>query len=176
MAVSKAQAGPYAKAMKNSIEVLFEPTASVYGHLLVRVGERLYDFPGPWGTRNQKFSTAMRYVNSHAYGFVYPRTAKQIQKLQREFEKFANAGHRFSEFGSGPTEFSCAAFVTSVLKTHAPDLKIGLNVGAISCRQSHPQRRETRGSDPLRLGHQGDRSKQLPVQETLAHTQKVRPL
>lgn len=34
--------------------------------------------------------------------------------------------------GSGPTQFSCAAFVTSVLRQHAPELEIGLSVGAVS--------------------------------------------
>ena len=131
MVAPKSKTGDYAKAMKNSVEILFEPHASNYGHLLVRVGTRMYDMPGPGGARKQNFSDAMRWVNSHAYGFVYARSSKQIESLQREFEAFANAGHGFSIAGSGPTKFSCAGFVTSALQKHAPELKIGLSVGAI---------------------------------------------
>tara|TARA_R110002096_G_scaffold433381_2_gene652010 strand:- start:58764 stop:59504 length:741 start_codon:yes stop_codon:yes gene_type:complete len=132
MVAPKAKTAEYAKAMKNSVEVMFMPHASSYGHLLVRVGERIYDMPGPSGARNQKFSDAMRWVNSAGYGFVYARTTDQIGKLQQEFEAFANAGHKFSMAGGGPTSFSCAGFVTAVLKDHAPELKVGLSVGAIS--------------------------------------------
>jgi len=131
MVAPKAKTGEYAKAMKNSVEIMFMPHASSYGHLLVRVGERIYDMPGPSGARNQKFSDAMRWVNSAGYGFVYARTTDQINKLQEKFEAFANAGHGFSISGSGPTSFSCAGFVTAVLKDHAPELKVGLSVGAI---------------------------------------------
>jgi hypothetical protein len=118
--------------MKHSVEVLFMPNASSYGHILVRVGTRMYDMPGPGGARKQNFTDAMRWVNSHAYGFVYARTEAQIASLQTEFEAFANAGHGFSMAGAGPTKFSCAGFVTAALKKHAPELGIGLNVGAIS--------------------------------------------
>ncbi len=131
MVAPKLRTGKYAKAMKNSVEVIFMPHASSYGHILVRVGDRLYDMPGPGGARNQKFESAMRWVNSAGYGFVYARTSSQITKLQREFESFANAGHGFSISGAGPTTFSCAGFVTAALKEHAPELKIGLSVGAI---------------------------------------------
>lgn len=131
MVAPKNKTKDYQKAMKNSVEIMFMPHASSYGHLLVRVGDRLYDMPGPSGARNQNFSDAMRWVNSAGYGFVYARTSKQIESLQKEFEAFANAGHGFSIAGSGPTEFSCAGFVTSALQRHAPELKVGLSVGAI---------------------------------------------
>jgi hypothetical protein len=131
MAVPKSKTAAYAKSMKNSVEVIFEPNASSYGHVLVRVGKRIYDMPGPWGARNQNFSTAMKYVNSHAYGFVYARTAKQITRLQKGFDALTNAGHAFDMVGTGPTSFSCAGFVTAGLKAHAPELKISLTGGAI---------------------------------------------
>jgi hypothetical protein len=131
MVAPKNKTGDYAKAMKNSVEIMFQPNASSYGHLLVRVGTRMYDMPGPGGARKQNFKDAMRWVNSHAYGFVYARTTKQIETLQREFEAFANAGHGFSISGGGPTKFSCAGFVTAALQKHAPELKVGLSVGAI---------------------------------------------
>ncbi len=131
MVAPKNKTADYAKAMKNSVEVLFQPNASSYGHLLVRVGTRMYDMPGPGGARKQNFSDAMRWVNSHTYGFVYARTETQITNLQREFEAFANAGHGFSMAGGGPTKFSCAGFITAALKKHAPELGIGLSVGAI---------------------------------------------
>ncbi|MCP4448636.1 MAG: hypothetical protein GY811_25360 [Myxococcales bacterium] len=131
MVAPKAKTGEYARAMKNSVEIMFMPHASSYGHLLVRVGDRMYDMPGPSGARNQNFSDAMRWVNSAGYGFVYARTSQQIAKLKQKFETFANAGHGFSMAGSGPTNFSCAGFVTAALKEHAPELKVGLSVGAI---------------------------------------------
>jgi hypothetical protein len=132
MVAPKSKTAEYAKAMKHSVEVLFMPNASSYGHLLVRVGNRMYDMPGPGGARKQNFNDAMRWVNSHAYGFVFARTESQITSLQHEFEAFANAGHGFSMAGGGPTKFSCAGFVTAALKQHAPELGVGLNVGAIS--------------------------------------------
>jgi hypothetical protein len=132
MVAPKNKTGDYAKAMKHSVEVLFMPNASSYGHILVRVGNRMYDMPGPGGARKQNFTDGMRWVNSHAYGFVYARTESQITSLQQEFEAFANAGHGFSMAGGGPTKFSCAGFVTAALKKHAPELGIGLSVGAIS--------------------------------------------
>ncbi len=131
MVAPKNRTEAYAKAMKNSVEVLFQPNASSYGHILVRVGNRMYDMPGPSGARKQNFKDAMRWVNSHTYGFVYARTSSQITKLQSEFEAFANAGHSFDMYGAGPTKFSCAGFVTAALKKHAPELGIGLSAGAI---------------------------------------------
>jgi len=132
MVAPKAKVGEYAKAMQNSVEIMFQPNASSYGHILVRVGGRMYDMPGPSGARRQNFTDAMRWVNSHAYGFVYARTPAQIETLQREFEAMANAGHGFSIAGTGPTKFSCAGFITAALRDHAPDLKVGLSAGAIS--------------------------------------------
>lgn len=131
MVAPRDKTAAYAKAMKNSVEIMFMPHASSYGHLLVRVGERIYDMPGPGGARRQDFGRAMTWVNSASYGFVYARTEAQVQKLQEKFEAFANAGHGFSMAGAGPTKFSCAGFVTAALKEHAPELKIGISVGAI---------------------------------------------
>ena len=132
MVTPKSKAGAYAREMKNSVEVMFQPNASSYGHILVRVGERIYDMPGPGGARNQHFVDAMQRVHSPAYGFVYARSSQQIATLQRGFEEFANAGHGFSVAGVGPTKFSCAGFVTAALRQHAPDLEVGLSAGAIS--------------------------------------------
>lgn len=132
MVAPRSKTAAYATAMKNSVEVLFMPNASSYGHLLVRVGDRMYDMPGPGGARKQRFTDAMSWVHSPAYGFVYARSAEQIDVLKREFEAFASAGHGFSMAGSGPTTFSCAGFVTSALRKHAPELEVGLSAGAIS--------------------------------------------
>jgi len=136
LVVPKKEVREYSLRMKNSVEIMFQPKASPEGHLLVRVGERFYDFPSPSGVRAQNFANAMRYVNSHAYGFVFMRTTHEIGQLQQAFEAFANDRSKsFSMFGVGPTKFSCAGFVTSMLREHAPELKISLSAGAVSAAQ-----------------------------------------
>lgn len=131
MVTPREKAGEYAQAMKHSVEVMFMPNASSYGHLLIRVGTRIYDMPGFGGVRKQDFDSALRWITSPAYGFVYARSPKQIQTLQREFEAFANSNPKFSIAGTGPTSFSCAGFVTANLQRHAPELEVGLSAGAI---------------------------------------------
>ncbi len=130
MVAPRHMTGDYAKAMKNSVELIYMPKFGDTGHTLIRVGDRLFDHVGP--ARNQSFKDVMARVNSPAYGFVFAQTTGQIAKLKQEFERMATAGHGFSYTGSGPTTFSCAGFITHVLKTHAPELEIGLSIGAIS--------------------------------------------
>lgn len=119
----------YTKAMQNSVELIYMPNFGSTGHTLIRVGDRLFDHVGP--ARNQSFKEVMATVRSPAYGFVFSRTTGQVAQLKAEFEAMANAGHGFSYTGSGPTTFSCAGFITHVLKKHAPELEIGLGIGAI---------------------------------------------
>jgi hypothetical protein len=124
-------AAAYARDLRDTIEVLFAPRASEYGHLYVRVGERLYDLPGPWGARAQAFGDAMRWVNSPMYGFVFDSTPEEVAAVDGAFRALIASRPRFSVYGTGPGEFSCAGFCTAVLQDRVPALRIGLSAGAI---------------------------------------------
>lgn len=67
------------------------------------------------------------------YGFVHHTTPKQIEKLQRGFDTLIAGRPKFSEFDSGQNNtFSCASFVSSVLKRHAPELNVNRSMSAVS--------------------------------------------
>lgn len=121
----------YKEDMKDTVEVLFMPSASSYGHLLVRVGDRAYDLPGSFGARTldvERLSSTGRDM----YGFVFESTRQGVAELQRDFEAFIATNPKFSMSGSGSGGcYSCAGFVTHVLSTKAPELQVGLSASAV---------------------------------------------
>ncbi len=125
------QAQSYARDLRDTVEILFQPRASSYGHMLVRIGERIYDMPDSFGPRAQSFEDAVRWVHSPMYGFVFDSTPQRVAELDRAFRDLVASRPAFSPMGSGPDGYSCAAFVTSVLASRAPELNIGMTVGAI---------------------------------------------
>ncbi len=130
LTVPTAKSAEYTAKAKNSVEVIFTPHSSQYGHIWVRVGNRIFDLPGPHSHgRNKEFRTPYET----GYGFVHHTTPKQIEKLQRGFDALIAGRPKFSEFGGGQNNtFSCASFVTSVLQRHAPELKVNLSMSAVS--------------------------------------------
>jgi len=132
MAVARGRdGGAYARDLRDTVEVLFQPRASGYGHILVRIGEQVYDMPNASGARSQSFKSALRYVNSPMYGFVFDSTPQRVAELDKAFRTLVASRPRFSSFGSGPDGFSCAAFVTHILSSQAPELQIDLGIGAV---------------------------------------------
>jgi len=121
----------YARDLRDTVEILFQPRASSYGHMLVRIGEQIYDMPDSFGPRAQSFQDAVRWVHSPMYGFVFDSTPERVAELDRAYRDLIASRPPFSSFGSGPDGYSCAAFVTSVLASKAPELNIGRSVGAI---------------------------------------------
>ncbi len=130
LTVKSDKSAAYTAKAKNSVEVIFTPHSSQYGHIWVRVGNRIFDLPGPHSHgRNREFRTPYET----GYGFVHHTTPKQIEKLQRGFDALIAGQPRFSEYGGGQNNtFSCASFVTSVLQRHAPELKVNLSMSAVS--------------------------------------------
>lgn len=130
LAVTSAKSAEYTAKAKNSVEVIFTPHSSQYGHIWVRVGTRIFDLPGPHSHgRNNAFRTPYEA----GYGFVHHTTPQQIEKLQRGFDALIAGRPKFSEYGGGQNNtFSCASFVTSVLKRHAPELNVNLSMSAVS--------------------------------------------
>ncbi len=130
LTVPSAKSADYTVKAKNSVEVIFTPHSSQYGHIWVRVGNRIYDLPGPHSHgRNKEFRTPFET----GYGFVHHTTPQQIEKLQRGFDALIAGRPKFSEYGSGQNNtFSCASFVSSVLARHAPELKVNLSMSAVS--------------------------------------------
>jgi hypothetical protein len=116
--------------MLHTIEVLFQPEASSYGHLLVRVGDRMFDYGNPMSLRDQDFASAMRFVRSPMYGFVLESTAERVDEVQAAFRELIASRPAFSSSGGGDS-YSCASFVTSILKDFAPELRIDRSVSAV---------------------------------------------
>jgi hypothetical protein len=143
MTVKKGQQKQYAKSMKDTVEVIFAPGASRYGHLYIRVGERLYDVPGgrgPGGLKGPAIFNNRAFKDKRfwgaTYGFVFKSNPGEVAKLQKEYEAVAKSGAQFSIAGTGCGSYSCAGFVTSVLNSKAPQLQIGKSGGAISASRS----------------------------------------
>lgn len=120
----------YARDLRDTVEILFQPRASDYGHVLVRIGEAVYDMPNAFGARAQKFHEVLRYVHSPMYGFVFDSTPQRIAELDLAFRRLIASRPAFSPSGSGPDGFSCASFVTSILSSRAPELRVGLGIAA----------------------------------------------
>lgn len=124
------QGKAYARDLGDTVEILFQPHASSFGHVLVRIGQQVYDMPNAMGARSQSFDSMLRWIHSPMYGFVFDSTPERVAELDRAFKSFIASRPAFSTMGSGPDGYSCAAFVTSVLASKAPELQIGLEVGA----------------------------------------------
>lgn len=131
MAVGRGgDARAYARDLRDTVEVLFQPRASDYGHVLVRIGEQVYDMPNSFGARAQPFHQALRWVHSPMYGFVFDSTPQRVAELDKAFRALIASRPRFSPSGSGPDTFSCAAFVSHILESRAPELRVGLSIAA----------------------------------------------
>jgi hypothetical protein len=115
---------------KDTVELIFSPHASSYGHMYVRVGDRLLDLHGPWGARNDSFKQQIGYGSSAMYGFTFKVGKKRVASLLTEYKKLISSNPKFDEYGSGKC-FSCASFVTSILQSHAPELMVRNSVSAI---------------------------------------------
>lgn len=127
--VARAKGLAYSKAMKNTIEIIYQPFVSKPGHLMLRVGQRSYDMllsgPNP-----VSFGSSVRSSPDVAYGFVYKSSSKQIAELQRRFNDLS-ATSEFYVKGVGKNKFNCASFITSTLSKYAPELKIDFSTRAI---------------------------------------------
>lgn len=123
--ISSAKGDKYGKHLDKSVEVIFKPMGST-GHSYLRVGRKIYDFAF-WARAND-----FRAPTSTAYGFTMAATPKQIQKLQDGFNELMGRNPNFSMTGTGHNNtFSCAGFISYVLKNHAPELGVSLTPSAI---------------------------------------------
>jgi hypothetical protein len=123
--ISNSKGANYGKHLDHSVELIFKPIGST-GHSYMRVGRKIYDFA--YGARANDF----RAPTSGAYGFLMASTPKQIQKIQEGFNKLMAKNPDFSMTGTGHNNtFSCAGFISYVLKHHAPELNISITPSAV---------------------------------------------
>ncbi len=123
--ISNAKGVKYGKHLDHSVELIFKPMGST-GHSYMRVGRKIYDFA--YGARANDF----RAPTGNAYGFLMAATPAKIQKLQEGFNKLMARNPNFSMTGTGHNNtFSCAGFISYVLKNHAPELGVNLTPSAI---------------------------------------------
>ncbi|MDA9793361.1 hypothetical protein N9B72_02130 [Bacteriovoracaceae bacterium] len=78
--------------VRNSVEVMFEP-AEPFGHIRLRVGEKVYSFNYIQSTSVGAFSP--RAGNGH-YGFAYFVDANQIKQLESEMAQFYGHSSRYN--------------------------------------------------------------------------------
>jgi len=131
---NKHQLKQYLKGFKgDTIEILFQPRASKWGHLLIRVGDRIYDYGNANLIRNRNFINANRFYtgDSPMYGFVFEVTQEKIPQIQEAFENAIKNRMPFSEHGGEGTE-NCTSFVTKRLQEVVPELGIFQSVNAKS--------------------------------------------
>lgn len=123
--ISGAKSNKYAKHLDHSVEMIFKPMGTT-GHSYMRVGRKIYDFA--YMARANDF----RAPTGNAYGFVVTATPTKIKQLQKGFDKLIAQDPDFSMTGTGHNNtFSCAGFISHVLKNNAPELGVGLTPSAI---------------------------------------------
>jgi hypothetical protein len=123
--ISGTNSSKYSKHLDHSVEMIFKPMGTT-GHSYLRVGRKIYDFA--YIARANEFKAP----TGNAYGFVMAATPAKIQKLQQGFNQLMAQNPNFSMTGTGHNNtFSCAGFLSHVLKTHAPELGVGLTPSAI---------------------------------------------
>jgi hypothetical protein len=123
--ISGTNSSAYGKHLDHSVEMIFKPMGTT-GHSYLRVGRKIYDFA--YIARANEFKAP----TGNAYGFVMATTPAKIQKLQQGFNQLMARDPNFSMTGTGHNNtFSCAGFLSYVLKKHAPELGIGLTPSAI---------------------------------------------
>ncbi len=123
--ISEAKSSKYGKHLDRSVEMIFKPLGST-GHSYMRVGRKIYDFAYLARANDFKAPTG------NAYGFVMPATSRQIHKIQQGFNQLMARNPDFSMTGTGHNNtFSCAGFISYVLKKHAPELRVSLTPSAI---------------------------------------------
>lgn len=137
LAVPPSKVGAYTTAMQaDTIEVVFSPDASQYGHLEVRIGDRMFDMPGWSGAQENDFASSMRW-GSNAYGFVFKVGKPRVRALLQAYRDLMATNPEFSIMGTGHLNcYSCAGFVTSVLADAAPNLGVRATPGAVSAASS----------------------------------------
>jgi len=122
------EAGRYAQGLPPSVEVIFRPDASEWGHAHVRVGEMVYDLGAAYFAR----ATPMRsagWLDRDAYGFVFSCTAEQQARLQQVYgDKVRKIQRGELKYQLKPWETptpqgeNCETFVVSTLCQHLPEL------------------------------------------------------
>ena len=123
--ISNTKGKAYEKHLDHSVELVFKPIGRT-GHSYLRVGRKIYDHA--FGARVNDF----RSPTSGAYGFVMSATPKQIETLQAGFNQLMSQNPKFSMTGTGHNNtFSCAGFISYVMKNHAPELGVSLTPSAI---------------------------------------------
>lgn len=123
--ISNSKGRKYGEHLDHSVELIFKPMGST-GHSYMRVGRKIYDFA--YGARANDF----RAPTSGAYGFVMAATPAKIEKIQKGFNQLMATNPDFSMTGTGHNNtFSCAGFISYVLKNHAPELGVSLTPSAI---------------------------------------------
>lgn len=120
-----AKSSSYGKHLDHSVEMIFKPMGRT-GHSYMRVGRKIYDFA--YYARANDFKAP----TSNAYGFVMAATPAKIKQLQKGFNKLMAQDPNFSMTGTGHNNtFSCAGFISHVLKNSAPELGVSLTPSAI---------------------------------------------
>lgn len=123
--ISSANSAKYGKHLDHTVEMIFKPMGTT-GHSYMRVGRKIYDFA--YMARANDFHAP----TANAYGFVMASTPAKIKKMQEGFSKLMAQDPDFSMTGTGHNNtFSCAGFISYVLKNHAPEMNVGLTPSAI---------------------------------------------
>lgn len=124
--------------LSDTVEVMFKPDASQYGHILVRAGDYIYDLGNVRFARARPFMQTMSSEWGEVYGFLFKSNPQDIatvkQILADKVAQVQRGEIQFTVSGTGATE-NCAEFVSSVLETEMPYLGIPRSYGAIGmCR------------------------------------------
>ncbi|MCA9668069.1 MAG: hypothetical protein KC503_20865, partial [Myxococcales bacterium] len=125
----KQQVRSYCEAFKHdTIEIIFRPHASEWGHIHLRAGDTVYDLGGSRFARADKLPDASSVVRGAAYGFVFGMSRETISQLKRQLDdkvRKAKSGElRFSYKPWQEQGHSCETFITSTLRELTPALGV----------------------------------------------------
>ena len=119
----------YCNAFKNdSIEIIFRPGASEWGHIHLRAGDKVFDLGGARFARADKLHTASAVLRGDSYGFVFGMSPTTVNQLKSNLEtKVARAKTGQLRFSFKPWQErgdSCETFIARTLREIAPELGV----------------------------------------------------
>jgi len=125
----RVEAARLATTLPNSLEIIFRPGPSEWGHAHIRVGDRVYDLGAANFARNDQFLATSWFPREEAYGFVFScdeGTRCSLQATYADKVRKLKAGvlkYQLRPWETpAPQGENCETFVANTLRQLCPGL------------------------------------------------------
>lgn len=122
---------PYVNKLADTIEIIFRPDASEWGHAHIRAGDHVYDLGGSYFARALRLDDGVDLLMRESYGFVFASTPQTVAALKQTYgDKVARLNAGTLQYQLRPWETprpegeNCETFVTNTLRELVPELNV----------------------------------------------------